>query len=291
MTRLDGGILSKPGCVLASPSYPQNLARVDQDYVHHWTRDGAIAAIEIANNPVFLNPDGSSQELCDYVAFSKICQDNAAAPAFYRAAYRIDGTLRDWTDQKDGPGLQNLAFIQAQPRLNAAAPAMAKEIAQRNLERIVADWNDDTNKFNPWEEVNGPSFFARSAQLRCLQEVQSTNALELTVPANLAGAITGLSNALDTQVRSVLRSATRINNSASQANNTCVRGSTSVENRCAPAKSARSRTKTPMSSGRSSRVIRVTAREAEEGRMCNVLVADRRVVTPSAGMREHAATD
>jgi hypothetical protein len=25
--------------------------------------------------------------------------------------------------------------------------------------------------------------------------------------------------------------------------------------------------------------------------MCNVLVADRRVVTPSAGMREHAATD
>lgn len=196
---LDGGILSKPGCVLASPSYPQNLDRVDQDYVHHWTRDGAIAAIEVASNPVFLNADGSSQELCDYVAFSKTCQDNAvAAQAFYRAAYRIDGTLRDWTDQKDGPGLQNLAFVQAHPRLDAVALATAKEIAQRNLDRIVADWSDDTNKFNPWEEVNGPSFFARSVQLRCLQEVQSTNALGLTVPANLAAAITGLSNALDT---------------------------------------------------------------------------------------------
>jgi glucoamylase len=196
---LDGRIHSKPGCILASPSYPQNPAPVDQDYVYHWTRDSAIAAIEIANNPVLLNPDGSSQELCDYVAFSKTCQDNAvAAQAFHRAAYRIDGTLRDWTDQKDGPALQNLAFIQAHPRLNMAAQAMAREIAQRNLDRIVADWEDNTGKFNPWEEVYGPSFFARSAQLRCLQEVQNTNALGLTLPANLAGAIAGLSSALNT---------------------------------------------------------------------------------------------
>jgi hypothetical protein len=49
-------------------------------------------------------------------------------------------------------------------------------------------------------------------------------------------------SAIRRQVRSVLRSATRINNSASQASNTCVRGSTSVENRRAPAESARSRT-------------------------------------------------
>lgn len=196
---LDGDVLSEPGCVLASPSYPLNLSVVDQDYVHHWTRDAAIAAVELANNPVFLNPDGSSQELCDYVVFSKICQDNAvAAQVFYRAAYRIDGTLRDWTDQKDGPGLQNLAFIQAQARLTAAALATAKQIAQKNLDRIVADWGNDANKWNPWEEVEGSSFFARSAQLRCLQEVQSTNALGLTVPAGLAGAITGLSDALDT---------------------------------------------------------------------------------------------
>jgi hypothetical protein len=39
----------------------------------------------------------------------------------------------------------------------------------------------------------------------------------------------------------------------------------------APSLEALEATKTPMSSGRSSRVIRVTAREAEEGRMCNVL--------------------
>src|SRR5512135_1045267 len=71
--------ISKPGCILASPSYPANLTSVDQFYVYHWTRDAAIAAIEIANNLVFLGPDGVSQELCDYVSFSKLCQDSAIA--------------------------------------------------------------------------------------------------------------------------------------------------------------------------------------------------------------------
>src|SRR5512135_1088555 len=69
--------ISKPGCILASPSYPANLTSVDQFYVYHWTRDAAIAATEMANNPVFLNPAGVSQQLCDYVAFSQICQGNA----------------------------------------------------------------------------------------------------------------------------------------------------------------------------------------------------------------------
>ncbi len=189
--------VSRPGCILASPSYPDNLARIDVFYVYHWTRDGAIAAIELSNNPIFLNPSGVSQQLCDYVAFSKLCQDNAsAANVFYRAAYEIDGTLRPWSDQKDGPALQNIALAAALPRLDPPSQATARAIAQQNLNHIVTDWNVDTDKFNLWEEVSGPSFFARAAQLRCLQEVQSTNALGLTVPANLASAITGLASAL-----------------------------------------------------------------------------------------------
>src|SRR3954453_7055331 len=99
--------VSKPGCILASPSYPANLSSVDQYYVYHWVRDAAVAAIEMAHNPVALDRDGVSQQLCDYVAFSKTCQDDAIRnDHFFRAAFRMDGTVRDWSDQKDGPALQ-----------------------------------------------------------------------------------------------------------------------------------------------------------------------------------------
>src|SRR4051812_46741751 len=53
--------VSKPGCILASPSYPanlssvnQNLSSVNQYYVYHWVRDAAVAAIEMSHNPVAL---------------------------------------------------------------------------------------------------------------------------------------------------------------------------------------------------------------------------------------------
>jgi glucoamylase len=190
--------LSRPGCILASPSYPVTLPSVDQDYVHHWVRDAAVAAIEMSHQPVALGPDGVSQQLCDYVAFSKTCQDAAVADGcFYRAVFRIDGTVRPWSDQKDGPALQNLALVDALPRLDAASAATARAVAQVNLDSIVGSWDDDTNMRSPWEEVIGHSFFARAAQLRCLQEVRGSNALGLTVPAGLDDAITGLTGALD----------------------------------------------------------------------------------------------
>jgi glucoamylase len=190
--------VSRPGCVLASPSYPANLARIDQDYVYHWTRDAALAAVEMATNPMFLTDAGVCQQLCDYVAFSRLCQDSAtSAGQFYRAAFQIDGTIRDWSNQKDGPALQNIALVAALPRLDEPSQTIAMAIAQENLDRIVRDWDtDDTDFFNPWEEVKGASFFARAAQLRCLQEVQSTNALGLTLPAGLSSAATDVTNAL-----------------------------------------------------------------------------------------------
>jgi glucoamylase len=190
--------LSRPGCILASPSYPATLVRTDQDYVYHWTRDGAIAAVEMATNPMFLTPAGVCQQLCAYVAFSQLCQaSGTTAGHFYRAAYQIDGTVRDWSDQKDGPALQNIALVAALPRLDAASQATAKAIAQENLNRIVEDWDtDDADFFNAWEEVMGASFFARAAQLRCLQEIQSTNALGLVAPPGLVSAVTNLTDAI-----------------------------------------------------------------------------------------------
>ena len=49
--------------------------------------------------------------------------------------------------------------------------------------------------YNLWEEENGASFFARSAQLQCFQAV-TANTLGIPVPAWLAGAIPWLQNAL-----------------------------------------------------------------------------------------------
>ena len=45
---VNAGIISAPGCVLASPSWENTATHVTQDYVYHWTRDAAIVALELA---------------------------------------------------------------------------------------------------------------------------------------------------------------------------------------------------------------------------------------------------
>ena len=190
----DPGRMSRPGCVIASPSF---AGVTNQDYVNHWLRDSAIVAMELAAAPE-LDANGVDRTLCDYVAFSELCQENAPAGHFFLACYQIDGTARDWSDQKDGPALQSLAFVDAWPHLDAAARTTARKVAQRNLEETVAAWSDDGGARGPWEDVTGPSFFARAAQVRFLREVDAANALGLDVPPGLAAALDGLAEALGT---------------------------------------------------------------------------------------------
>lgn len=187
------GVASKPGCIIASPSYS---GVTDQDYVHHWTRDAAIAATEIAR----WLPAGAGveQALCDYVSFSALCQRNATdAGHFFRASFDVDASVRDWSDQKDGPALQTLAFVEAWPFLDAPSRALARAVAQQNLDQTVANWSDDDNKYGPWEDVHGPSFFAQAAQVKFLEEVGGTNALGLTPPSGFDVALAGLAGALE----------------------------------------------------------------------------------------------
>src|SRR5919199_1333079 len=85
------GVTSKPGCIIASPSF---TGVTDQDYVPPWPRDAAIAAVEIARSL----PAGSGvdQMLCDYVSFSEVCQTSALGIGhFFRASYQVDGSARD----------------------------------------------------------------------------------------------------------------------------------------------------------------------------------------------------
>jgi glucoamylase len=185
------GIVSAPGCVLASPSWENSEAHVSQDYVYHWTRDAAIVAVELA----WAYADGTmpdSQPLVDYVTFSQTCQQ--AGGDFDRASYYINGTQRPWTDQTDGPALQTLALLAIYPQLDGATQATAVALINANLNFLGSAYQGQT--YNLWEEEYGYSFFARSAQLRCFQAI-AANTIGVTVPSWLPSALTWLTGALD----------------------------------------------------------------------------------------------
>lgn len=52
---MNAGVLSQPGCTLASPSWEKTATDVNQDYVYNWTRDSAIVAVELAAGPLASN--------------------------------------------------------------------------------------------------------------------------------------------------------------------------------------------------------------------------------------------
>ncbi|MGO9164419.1 MAG: glycoside hydrolase family 15 protein [Streptosporangiaceae bacterium] len=180
------GVLSQPGCVLASPSWENTATHVSQDYVYHWTRDAAIVAIELASGPL-----PASQPLIDYVLFSQACQNSGGD--FDRAAFLINATPRDWTDQTDGPALQTLAILQLFPQLDTQTQGIASAVIAANLDFLQNAWQGQT--YNLWEEEYGASFFARSVQLKCLQAI-AANTLGIAVPDWLSTAVPWLQNAL-----------------------------------------------------------------------------------------------
>ena len=63
------GIVSAPGCVLASPSWENTATQVTQDYVYHWTSDAAIVALELSA-AYTAGTLPTNQPLIDYVTFS-----------------------------------------------------------------------------------------------------------------------------------------------------------------------------------------------------------------------------
>ena len=188
---VNAGILSAPGCVLASPSWENTATHVTQDYVYHWTRDAAIVALELsAAYASGVLPD--NQPLTDYVAFSQTCQQSQGD--FDRASFYIDGAQRPWTDQTDGPALQTVALLAMFRQLDAPAQATAAALIDANLEFLRGAYQGQT--YNLWEEELGYSFFARSAQLRCFQAV-AANTAGIAVPGWLPAAMTWLTSALD----------------------------------------------------------------------------------------------
>ena len=183
---VNAGVVSEPGCVLASPSWENSATHVSQDYVYNWTRDAAIVAIELAAGPL-----PTSQTLIDYVQFAQTCQNSGGD--FDRAAFLINGTPRSWTDQTDGPALQTLAILQLYAQLDAPTQATANAVIAANLNFLQNAYQGQT--YNLWEEEYGASFFARSVQLQCFQSI-TANAAGIPVPGWLSTAIPWLENAL-----------------------------------------------------------------------------------------------
>ena len=183
------GVLSQPGCVLASPSWENTATNVSQDYVYNWTRDAAITAIELAAGPL-----PTTQPLIDYVQFAQTCQNSASSIGhFDRASFLINGTPRNWTDQTDGPALQTLAILRLYAQLDAPTQATANAVIAANLNFLQNAYQGQT--YNLWEEEYGASFFARSVQLQCFQAI-TANTAGIDVPAWLPAAIPWLQNAL-----------------------------------------------------------------------------------------------
>ena len=188
---VNAGVVSRPGCVLASPSWENSATHVTQDYVYHWTRDAAIVAIELS----YAYASGmlpTTQALVDYVTFSQACQ--ASPGDFDRASYYIDGTQRPWTNQADGPALQTIALLQLYPQLDTTTQAVAVSLIEANLSFLRGAYQGET--YNLWEEEYGASFFARSVQLRCCAAV-AANTIGIAVPPWLPAALTWLTSALD----------------------------------------------------------------------------------------------
>src|SRR5271166_4743556 len=183
------GVLSQPGCVLASPYWENTATNVSQDYVYNWTRDAVITAIELAAGPL-----PTTQPLIDYVQFAQTCQNSASSIGhFDRASFLINGTPRNWTDQTDGPALQTLAILRLYAQLDAPTQAVASAVIAANLNFLQNAYRGET--VNLWEEESGASFFARSVQLKCFEAI-SANTLGIGVPGWLSTAIPWLQNAL-----------------------------------------------------------------------------------------------
>jgi glucoamylase len=186
---------AESGCIIASPSYPADDPNTDQNYVHNWTRDAALTAMELEAQA--LATDDFAR---DYVAFAALCQHNAKqAGKFDYACFDVDGALRtkpEWSCQSDGPALQTLAVMALWGHLEPVAEvrAQAEALVAENLRFLLGAYTKDTKSL--WEENTGGSFFARAVQRRCFEAVKGHPVAGAVAADELDRAIGWLDDAL-----------------------------------------------------------------------------------------------
>ena len=109
---VNAGIVSAPGCVLASPSWENTATQVTQDYVYHWTRDAAIVALELSA-AYAAGTLPTNQPLIDYVTFSASCQ--ASPGDFDRAMTVQTGDLQQLANGAGAYAKVNTDIVELKP--------------------------------------------------------------------------------------------------------------------------------------------------------------------------------
>lgn len=188
------GLVSKPGCIIASPSRPED-PYTDQDYVNSWVRDSALCVQEAALADL---PWTRMDLLDDYVSFSRTTQQNAKNENDGgHACFRIDGSIRPWGSQSDGPALRVMAILDFWTKLSDTGRSVAKQLIEEDVRYLLGAYPQATA--NLWEELHGFHYFTRAVQKRCFERVRAqASALNLQVdlPAIQAG-ITELASRLE----------------------------------------------------------------------------------------------
>lgn len=193
------------GCVLASPSwsvggfsYPGNVAPIAEDYFFNWTRDAAITMSTVLSQaPARIPVAGASELLASYVTFASVCQGSGGVIG--QAKYTPEGGQTGAADESDGPALRILTILQGFAGLDASSQAVAQGVIATDLNYLLAGNRYEQPTVTHWEDTFGQSLFARSVQLRALNQlIGSGPGLGIPVPAGAQGAATWLAEQLPT---------------------------------------------------------------------------------------------
>jgi glucoamylase len=199
------GGYTAPGCVLASPSwsvggfcYPGNVAPIAEDYFFNWTRDAAITMSAVLSQaPAQVPVAGASELLASYVMFASACQSGGGGIG--QARYTPEGGQTGAADESDGPALRILTILQGFAGLDPSSQAVAQGVIATDLNYLLAGNRYQQPTVTHWEDTFGQSLFARSVQLRALNQLIATGPdLGIPVPAGAQGAATWLAEQLPT---------------------------------------------------------------------------------------------
>jgi glucoamylase len=185
-------VLSIPGCIIASPSYPYYdpyVAPVNEDYVFNWSRDAAITMSEmLSNSPALVPAAAATQTLTDYVNFAYTCQQSDTGN-IGQANYTVRGEATGAADESDGPALRVLSILQGYATLDAATQNTARAVIATDLDYVLNNDRYQKPTKTLWEDTTGQSIFARAVQLRCLNEIIAVGpGLGVPVPSGAAPA-------------------------------------------------------------------------------------------------------
>jgi glucoamylase len=197
------GGFSKPGCILASPSwaigscsYPGNVAQIAEDYAFNWTRDAAIAVSTVLKQAPALLPAGAANQiLVNYINFAAACQGSGGGLG--QAKYTPEGGSTGAADESDGPALRILTILQGLAGLSGPIVATAAQVINNDLAYLLGDNRYQATTVTLWEDTIGQSIFARAVQLRCFNRLMAVGpGLGIAVPASVPAAASYLSTQL-----------------------------------------------------------------------------------------------